>query len=283
MLTYTNTLKKFTDSLYTSFELGYFESGKREPLRIIKHTGESPEEAQEILKREVAIFPQGTRFEVAAKKNAKDTNDTAHVWQFTNVEQNPATQAAPVPGWPAYHNPQAAGFGGFGGFGGFPMMGIDPQELKEERRRLEELKERLQDEKFSLKLAEAELKRKEEKHADQVARDREILTELEKKFKSTTGAAQKGAELLLGEALQAFSKDGHFGSFAGRLMGVPTNAALNGAEEQTAQLTPEHQEIEKLAEFVAEQNLTVEEIKKLRGMIAVTIKKWKDGVSETKD
>ena len=270
MLTYTSTIKKFSEGLYTAFELGYFEIGKREPLRVLKHAGESPEEAQERLKQEVGNFPAGTRFEIQAKKDAKANTDTAHVWQFTNV----LDQAAPpsVPGWPGAQMPQAAGFSGFGN----PFGAPDLSEIKEERRRLEDLKEQLMNMRFDLKLAEAELKRKEEKHAEQVARDREVLGSLEKKYNSTTGAARRGVEMLLGEALEHFGRDGHFGSFAGKLMGLGSAPAELSAPQPEDTQTPEREAIEELAAYIDGENLTLRQIKALHRYTISFIQKMRE-------
>jgi len=269
MMNYTATDQKFKEVGYTAFELFYFVPTSKEPKRIFKHSGESPELAQEQLKKEVDRLPAGTRFEIQAKKNARDTADTAHVWQFMS-EASPMQSA---PGWPVNIMPQAMGFNGFAGMGSM----YDPSELKEEKRRLEELKEKLQDEKMKIMLAELKLDQAKEKHAETVAADRAKLAELEKKYTSTAGAAKRGAEMLLGEAIESFAEKGNFGTFGAKLMGIDAPANLGEAEETAS---PEHQAIEKIAEYIAEQNLTLDQLKNLKGGIAVTIKKWKDGISQ---
>lgn len=268
-MNYTATDQKFKEVGYTAFELFYFVPTSKEPKRVYKHSGESPELAQEQLRKEVERLPAGTRFEIQAKKNAKDTADTAHVWQFMS-------EAAPMqsaPGWPVNMMPQGVGFSGFSGFGSM----VDPNELKEEKRRLEDLKDKLLEERTDLKIAKLQLEQAKEKHAETVAADRAKLAELEKKYTSTAGAAKRGAEMLLGEAIEHFAETGNFGTFGAKLMGIDAPANLGEAEEPAS---PEHQAIEKIAEYIAEQNLNLDQLKQLRGGIAVTIKKWKDGISQ---
>jgi len=269
MMNYTATDQKFKEVGYTAFELFYFVPTSKEPKRVYKHSGESPELAQEQLRKEVERLPAGTRFEIQAKKNAKDTADTAHVWQFMS-------EAAPMqgaPGWPVNMMPQGVGFSGFSGFGSM----VDPHELKDEKRRLEDLKERLMDERMNLKIEKLQLDQAKEKHAETVAADRAKLAELEKKYTSTAGAAKRGAEMLLGEAIEAFAEKGNFGTFGAKLMGIDAPGNLGEAQEPTS---PEHQAIENIAEYIAAQQLTLDQLKQLRGGIAVTIKKWKDGISQ---
>lgn len=276
-LSYSATKDKMIKGQYGAFELGVIHPGKRESVRIKKYTDDSPEGALTALHEEVSRYGENTLFEISAKKNSKDTTSTADVWQFNNLE---LLQPAAVQTWPA----NGPGFGGLGGvpqgssFGGFGL--IDPADLKAENRRLIDLDRELNKRELQLTLGEYELKTRSERHKEQIAADRELLKDLEKKYNSTSGAAKHGFETLLGEVLGVLARDGHLGSMATRFMGLPAGGALGGDETPAEESTPEREVIEAIAADIDAQGLDLATLQRLRGRIAQTLANMKKGGGE---
>jgi len=208
--------------------------------------------------------PETVRFHICAHAVAKANGSSKLQWDFTTTGQlqNPN------------QNTQQNQFGGFGGFGN-----VDYQELKTKQQRLDDLKDTLQERKTKLQLDEFKLTTDRERFEELKKNTIEELKELEKKYNSTSDAARNGATIVLADFLKAITAKGNKG-LAGLLAPVPSDP---GSSEP---MSPEDQEIEKIALHIQSFNLTVPEITKLFTFIdnfLKNIQKQKDDLKQKEE
>jgi len=258
LLTLETTIRKIELENLPFWDLSYYTHGYYDMYQCGRFNEADLERSVAQLRATVLAFQnkEQVKFHIKARPTTTSSKGTVLEWDFTVTDnfQSP--------------NPQQNLNNQFSGFGN-----IDYQEIKSKQEKLEDLKDTLRNKEMDLKLKEFQLQTRIERFNELEKETRAELTELQKKYESSTDAAKNGFSLILADLLKNFNTNAKGKGLAGLLAPPP------GEEVQS----PEDQEIEKIALNIQSHKLPVPEIKNLGDFIDRMLKSKNQSMSGTKN